>query len=59
MNEGNWGWFAKGPGIGIDVMVAPTHIMEAIFKGLAKALDQAPMPEERLAGKVLSTKGML
>jgi imidazoleglycerol-phosphate dehydratase len=35
------------------------HIMEAIFKGLAKALDQATMPEERLAGKVLSTKGML
>jgi len=37
----------------------PHHIMEAIFKGLAKALDQATMPEERLAGKVLSTKGML
>jgi imidazoleglycerol-phosphate dehydratase len=35
------------------------HIMEAIFKGLAKALDQATMPEERLGGKVLSTKGML
>ncbi|MDH5642484.1 MAG: imidazoleglycerol-phosphate dehydratase HisB [Nitrospira sp.] len=37
----------------------PHHIMEAIFKGLAKALDQATTPEERLAGKVLSTKGML
>ena len=37
----------------------PHHIMEAIFKALAKALDQATMPEERLAGKVLSTKGML
>lgn len=37
----------------------PHHIMEAIFKGLAKALDQATMVEERLAGKVLSTKGML
>lgn len=37
----------------------PHHIMEAIFKALAKALDQAITPEERLAGKVLSTKGML
>jgi imidazoleglycerol-phosphate dehydratase len=37
----------------------PHHIMEAIFKALAKALDQATMPDERLAGKVLSTKGML
>jgi imidazoleglycerol-phosphate dehydratase len=37
----------------------PHHIMEAIFKALAKALDQATVPEERLAGKVLSTKGML
>ena len=37
----------------------PHHIMEAIFKSTAKALDQATMLEERLAGKVLSTKGML
>ncbi len=37
----------------------PHHIMEAIFKALAKALDQATTIEERLAGKVLSTKGML
>ncbi len=37
----------------------PHHIMEAVFKALAKALDQATTPEERLAGKVLSTKGML
>ena len=37
----------------------PHHIMEAIFKALAKALDPATMLEERLAGKVLSTKGML
>lgn len=35
------------------------HIMEAIFKGLAKALDQATTVEERLAGHVLSTKGQL
>jgi imidazoleglycerol-phosphate dehydratase len=37
----------------------PHHIMEAIFKALAKALDQATTLEERLAGRVLSTKGML
>jgi imidazoleglycerol-phosphate dehydratase len=37
----------------------PHHIMEAIFKATAKALDQATMLEERLAGKVLSTKGLL
>jgi imidazoleglycerol-phosphate dehydratase len=33
--------------------------MEAIFTALAKALDQSTMLEERLAEKVLSTKGML
>jgi imidazoleglycerol-phosphate dehydratase len=37
----------------------PHHIMEAIFKATAKALDQATMLEERLAGNVLSTKGTL
>ncbi|BFU95704.1 MAG: Imidazoleglycerol-phosphate dehydratase [Nitrospira sp.] len=37
----------------------PHHIMEAIFKALAKALDQATTVEDRLAGRVLSTKGML
>jgi imidazoleglycerol-phosphate dehydratase len=37
----------------------PHHIMEAIFKALAKALDQATTLEERLSGNVLSTKGML
>jgi imidazoleglycerol-phosphate dehydratase len=37
----------------------PHHIMEAIFKALAKALDQATMLEERLVGRVLSTKGTL
>lgn len=36
----------------------PHHIMEAIFKALAKALDQATSLEERLSG-VLSTKGTL
>jgi imidazoleglycerol-phosphate dehydratase len=33
--------------------------MEAIFKALAKALNQATILEERLAVNVLSTKGML
>ncbi|MEW6245245.1 MAG: imidazoleglycerol-phosphate dehydratase HisB [Nitrospirota bacterium] len=36
----------------------PHHIMEAVFKALAKALDQATSLEERLSG-VLSTKGKL
>lgn len=34
------------------------HIMEAIFKGLAKALDQATTIDNRVSG-VLSTKGSL
>ena len=37
----------------------PHHIMEAIFKALARALDQATTLEERLSGAVLSTKGSL
>jgi imidazoleglycerol-phosphate dehydratase len=36
----------------------PHHIVEAAFKGLARALDQACSREARLAG-VLSTKGVL
>ena len=36
----------------------PHHIMEAIFKALAKALDQATSIDERVTG-VLSTKGRL
>ena len=36
----------------------PHHIMEAVFKTLAKALDQATALDDRLAG-VLSTKGKL
>ena len=34
------------------------HIFEAVFKGLAKALDQATTVDERITG-VLSTKGSL
>lgn len=36
----------------------PHHIIEAVFKALAKALDQATGLDERVAG-VLSTKGRL
>lgn len=36
----------------------PHHMMEASFKALAKALDQATMRDDRLTG-VLSTKGRL
>jgi Imidazoleglycerol-phosphate dehydratase len=36
----------------------PHHIMEAIFKALAKSLDQATSIDERVTG-VLSTKGRL
>jgi imidazoleglycerol-phosphate dehydratase len=36
----------------------PHHIMEALFKALAKALDQATSMDERVTG-VLSTKGSL
>jgi imidazoleglycerol-phosphate dehydratase len=36
----------------------PHHIMEAVFKALAKALDQATSIDERVSG-VLSTKGKL
>jgi imidazoleglycerol-phosphate dehydratase len=37
----------------------PHHIAEAIFKGFAKALDQATSLEPRLEGRVPSTKGTL
>lgn len=36
----------------------PHHMMEAVFKALAKALDQATSLDDRLSG-VLSTKGRL
>ena len=36
----------------------PHHIMEAVFKALAKALDQATSLDDRITG-VLSTKGSL
>jgi len=33
------------------------HRLEAVFKALARALDQATAPDERLGGQVPSTKG--
>ncbi len=35
------------------------HLLEACFKGFARAFDKAIQPEERLKGSVLSTKGNL
>lgn len=35
------------------------HIVEAIFKALARALDEATMVDPRMEGKLPSTKGML
>jgi imidazoleglycerol-phosphate dehydratase len=37
----------------------PHHIVEAIFKGLARALDTAASTDKRLANSVRSTKGTL
>ena len=37
----------------------PHHVAEAIFKGFAKSMDIATKQEERLAGKIPSTKGTL
>lgn len=37
----------------------PHHITEAVFKGLARALDAAASADHRLAGGVRSTKGTL
>lgn len=37
----------------------PHHVAEAIFKGLARALDEATRIEERSAGSLPSTKGSL
>jgi len=37
----------------------PHHVLEAIFKAFARALDQATTVEDRLSGRVPSTKGLL
>ncbi len=54
--------FVSQGGLNLHVNVIygrnPHHIMEAVFKALAKALDQAVRREDRISG-VLSTKGLL
>jgi imidazoleglycerol-phosphate dehydratase len=54
--------FVSQGGLNLHVNVLygrnPHHIMEAIFKALAKALDQATRRDDRITG-VLSTKGSL
>ncbi len=54
--------FASHAGLTLHVNVLygrnPHHIMESVFKALAKALDQATSIDERVRG-VLSTKGRL
>ena len=54
--------FVSQGGLNLHVNVLygrnPHHIMEAIFKALAKALDQAIRRDDRVTG-VLSTKGSL
>jgi imidazoleglycerol-phosphate dehydratase len=37
----------------------PHHVIEAAFKALARAMDQATAREPRSGGGVLSTKGTL
>ncbi|MGH7206953.1 MAG: imidazoleglycerol-phosphate dehydratase HisB [Nitrospiraceae bacterium] len=54
--------FATHAGLNLHVNLLygrnPHHIIEAVFKALAKALDQATALDERVSG-VLSTKGKL
>ena len=54
--------FVNHAGLNLHVNVLygrnPHHILEALFKALAKALDQATSPDERVVG-VPSTKGTL
>lgn len=54
--------FASGAGLNLHIrQLAGTnthHIVEAMFKVVAKAMDMAVKPDERIQG-VLSTKGML
>lgn len=54
--------FASGAGLNLHIrQLAGTnthHIVEAMFKAVAKAMDMAVKPDERIQG-VLSTKGML
>jgi imidazoleglycerol-phosphate dehydratase len=50
-----------GMTVHIDLLAGeePHHISEAVFKGFGRAIDQAATFEERLAGILPSTKGIL
>ena len=45
--------------IALEYGVEPHHIAEAIFKGFARALDQATRIDPRIKGDLPSTKGMI
>lgn len=55
--------FANEAGVNLHVRleygVEPHHVVEAIFKGFARALDAATRREPRLGGAIPSTKGTL
>ena len=59
-------WFqafaqAAGLTLHVEVMYGENshHMIEACYKGLARALRQAIEPDPRIAGEVPSTKGVL
>ena len=55
--------FANEAGANLHVRLEygeePHHVVEAVFKGFARALDAATRHEPRLGGAILSTKGTL
>ena len=55
--------FANEAGANLHVRLEygeePHHVVEAVFKGFARALDTATRHEPRLGGTILSTKGTL
>ncbi|MDE0575883.1 MAG: imidazoleglycerol-phosphate dehydratase HisB [Opitutales bacterium] len=55
--------FANEAGTNLHVRLEygeePHHVVEAVFKGFARALDAATRHEPRLGGAILSTKGTL
>ena len=73
-NEGEWElesemvkeffWaFVRNAGITLHIKVIHGenvhHIIESIFKGVARALDQAVSIDERTKGEIPSTKGVI
>ena len=55
--------FAQAAGLTLHVEVPygenSHHMIEACYKGLARALRQAVEPDARMAGEIPSTKGVL